>query len=143
MYLSAKRYLSQYADQDKEVIAAVSSMPIQRGNLRPKEITYEAMYWRKSNAIHGWFVDNVQAGEDDCEEHYVSIEMLQELVALCLSVIKSRDPSMMPPTSGFFFGSTEVDDYYYEELESTARGLTKLLETPDIDDFTFHYRASW
>lgn len=36
-------------------------------------------YWRKANHIHGWFVDNVQNGEDDCQEHLVSREDLQKL----------------------------------------------------------------
>ena len=26
----------------------------------------EVGYWRKANAIHGWFVRNVQNGKDDC-----------------------------------------------------------------------------
>ena len=39
-----------------------------------KKVTYieeEAGYWRKANAIHRWFVENVQKGEDDCRDYYV------------------------------------------------------------------------
>lgn len=43
-------------------------------------------YWRKANAIHNWFVNNVQEGVDDCKEYWVSIEKLQELLDLCKKV---------------------------------------------------------
>jgi len=144
MYLSAKRYLSDYDDQDKEVIKAVETLPIKgRGVMRPKEICFEAMYWRKANSIHAWFVDNVQEGEDDCKQYYVSIEQLKALIALCRQVIETRDPMLMPPRSGFFFGSTDVDEYYYEDLKSTVDTLTKILEQEDIDNFGFYYQSSW
>ena len=39
-------------------------------------------YWRKANAIHGWFVDNIQDGVDDQNEYYVSKEKLEELKKL-------------------------------------------------------------
>lgn len=45
-------------------------------------IITEAMYWRKANAIHKWFVDNVQGGEDDCGEYYVDPEQLKQLLDL-------------------------------------------------------------
>ena len=44
---------------------------------------HEVMYWRKANAIHKWFVDNVQGGEDDCREYPVSNDQLIELRDTC------------------------------------------------------------
>lgn len=43
-------------------------------------------YWRKANAIHNWFVNNVQNGVDDCKEYYVSIKDLEDLLKLCKEV---------------------------------------------------------
>lgn len=40
-------------------------------------------YWRKANAIHRWFVDNVQGGEDDCDIYEVSKEQIEELLDIC------------------------------------------------------------
>lgn len=48
-----------------------------------------AIYWRKANAIHKWFVDNVQYGEDDCGSYEVSVEQLLELRDACKKVIRS------------------------------------------------------
>jgi len=48
---------------------------------------------------------------------------------------------LLPPTEGFFFGSKNVDKWYYEDLLETIdlfKGLMK--EDPDGD---YYYRASW
>ena len=37
-------------------------------------------YWRKANAVHNWFVDNVQDGNDGCKHYWVSKEDLQKLL---------------------------------------------------------------
>ena len=44
-------------------------------------------YWRKANQIHGWFVENVQNGEDDCRMYEVTKGELMELRDLCLDVL--------------------------------------------------------
>ena len=44
--------------------------------------------------------------------------------------------------SGFFFGSTDYDEYYWEDLENTKTMLTDILAEPE-DDAEFIYRASW
>jgi len=47
----------------------------------------ELGYWRKANAIHAWFVKNVQNGIDECQEANVTREQLTELKSLCERVI--------------------------------------------------------
>ena len=45
--------------------------------------------WRKANAIHKWFVDTVQDGEDDCGYYEVSKEDLENLLSIC-KLIKAK-----------------------------------------------------
>ena len=33
-------------------------------------ISYPVGYWRKANAIHNWFVQNVQDGRDECQKSW-------------------------------------------------------------------------
>lgn len=48
---------------------------------------YESVgYWRKANAIHKWFVDNVQDGKDDCDYYEVGKEQLEELLEICKTI---------------------------------------------------------
>ena len=56
----------------------------------PHERIYEQVgYWRKANAIHQWFVVNVQDYEDDCEYHdEVTKEKLEELRDTCKRILE-------------------------------------------------------
>lgn len=112
-----------------------------------KEEVCEGIYWRKANAIHGWFVRQVQGGEDDCRDHEVSTEQLEELLKLVTKVLKTKNASLLPPTPGFFFGSTEVDEDYWTDLKYTKKELTSLLkqhkEEKDGRLRWFTYNSSW
>lgn len=146
MYLTAKRYLSEYTEADKEIINVIKAEQIDgMGDMTPKEICCRAMYWRKANAIHRWFVEHVQEGVDDCREYELESGKLRELESLCLTVLKERGKATekLPPQEGFFFGKAEVDDYYWEYLQDTADGIAKLLATDGIKGWSFTYQSSW
>ena len=149
MYLKANKYISGYDHSGtREVLQSV----IKAAGINPAILTVDApsisinatvMYWRKANAIHGWFVDNCQDGEDNCQESDVSRDSLEELQKLCEEAVTKKDSGDLTPTEGFFFGSTEVDEYYWEELQRTAEGLKRLLADESLKDCDFSYRASW
>ena len=138
MYLRAKTYLWGSAEED--VAKAKQIAEILGFTLEVKEVTFKGMYWRKANAIHGWFVENVQDGEDDCNDYEVSIEQLEALRDLCDKVLKKKDSTLLPPTGGFFFGSEVADDYYWEDVTRTRDELTELLKIPRL---YFEYQSSW
>lgn len=50
-----------------------------------------AIYWRKANAIHKWFVDNVQGGNDDCGIYEVDVNELARLHDACKEVLESTE----------------------------------------------------
>lgn len=56
------------------------------GNCQTTET--EVAYWRKANAIHQWFVDNVQDGRDECQESDIDIDTLKKLRNICLEVFR-------------------------------------------------------
>jgi hypothetical protein len=101
-------------------------------------------YWRKANAIHDWFVQNCQDGNDDCRESYVSIEQLEELRKICQMVLDNHAlaSEYLPTTSGFFFGSTEYDEWYFQDLQSTVEIIDNALSKIG-DEWTFSYQSSW
>lgn len=104
----------------------------------------EVMYWRKSNAIHRWFVQNVQNGVDDCDRYPVTWKQLNSLLKTCKMVLKNHQlsSSLLPPQEGFFFGSTEVDENYFEDLKNTVKKLKDVLKVYP-EDQTFYYYSSW
>ena len=103
-------------------------------------------YWRKANQIHQWFVDNVQDGEDNCAEYYVSRDKLEELLQVCKDVKASKHPDvvndLLPPSAGFFFGSYEIDEWYWEQIDDTIEQLQHALATVP-ENYNFAYQSSW
>ena len=110
-----------------------------------KQIEEEVAYWRKANAIHKWFVENVQAGVDNCGYYEVSQYQLQELLDVCKQVYEnpSSASELLPTTRGFFFGSTDYDEWYIEDIRHTGEMLSKILQETDFDKQMIAYRASW
>lgn len=139
-------------------------------------------YWRKANAIHNWFVANVQDGEDNCKDYYVSVENLKELLNVCLDVKEKAiikdgkiqngstlkngvwEPNMvdgkyienveeiadiLPTTDGFFFGSTDYNEYYMQDIDYTIELIQGLLKEEEeikklgFYDSEFVYSSSW
>ena len=141
-----------------------------------KSIIEDVGYWRKANAIHKWFVDNIQDGEDDCGYYEVAPEYLEELLNIC-KLIKQKcvmkkgkiangyrfengkevpimedgeyieNPEVaakyLPTQSGFFFGGTEYDQWYMEDIDSTIEILTEVLKETDFDHQMVVYTSSW
>ena len=104
------------------------------------------MYWRKANAIHGWFVDNCQNGIDECQMSIVTRAQLIELKELCEKVVINKTPELLEPREGFFFGSKTADDYYYSDLAETVRVLEEELQTKEPEDYwgvDYYYQSSW
>jgi hypothetical protein len=100
-------------------------------------------YWRKANQIHSWFVREVQGGEDNCGEYYVSSDKLIELLAICKHSLENKDPALLLPQGGFFFGSTDIDEWYWNDLKSTISQLERILALPEFDNLSFYYNSSW
>lgn len=142
MYLEAKRYLWESRAEDKQIAEKIAGLL--GTSKRVTEITARAAYWRKANQVHQWFVDNVQDGEDNCAEYSVSREGLAELVELCKKVLADRNQAeqLLPAQSGFFFGSTEYDQYYFGDLQETINQIEAALDEFG-DGWNFHYQSSW
>lgn len=106
----------------------------------------EVAYWRKANAIHKWFVDHVQDGEDDCCVHReLTKGDLLELLGLCNTVLLTPDfaEDLLPSQSGFFFGSTAYDEFYLEDIQDTVDQIKNILEGTDFETEALYYVSSW
>lgn len=158
MYLFKRIYVKQY-----DVTVTKGGEMLE--SLKPDRISYvteEVAYWRKFNALHSWFVDNCQDGVDDCRETYVPREKIEVLINVLKEVKEVLDNSktetvdnekfyvdtddrlenLFPTRSGFFFGSTNYDEYYYSEVSKTLELLQELLAEPS-DLYDFYYCSSW
>lgn len=146
MYLEKRTYVRQWGHQKPEEQYKVE---VTKGgesvNIDPKRVTYiieEVGYWRKQNQIHQWFVENVQNGVDNCGEYYVSSDKLQDLLEICKKILNDNSlaEELLPSASGFFFGDTDYDEWYYDGIDNTIDILEEALSS---DSGYFYYSSSW
>lgn len=149
-YVSRKDYNKQVGDYDyatneafQTIVDALGAQDLIDEEWSGMTVSLPIGYWRKANQIHAWIVDNCANGIDECQRIYISKDKAQELVDICKAVIKnpSRANELLAPRSGFFFGSTDIDEWYLNDLKRTIDIFTKALKSPDIDGVT--YQASW
>ena len=121
------------------------------------QYVFPIITWRKANAIHKFFVDEVQDGNDNCERYYVSESNLENLLEIINQILEIKTPvaremkaEELLPTDieGCFFGSKEYDDWYYQDLKRTKVTLDKLFEYQATADSGkcfdgFYYQSSW
>jgi hypothetical protein len=146
MYLEKRTYVRQWDFQKPE---EQYNVEVTKGgepaNIKSERVTHvceELGYWRKANQIHNWFVENVQDGVDNCGEYAVSKADLQSLLDICLAVKldHSQAEELLPSASGFFFGNTDYDEFYYGDIDHTITILKEALSDTNAD---YYYSSSW
>lgn len=143
MYLTKRTYVWKDYDKNKRELCDIV-LPDKYSAIKPeriKEVVEEVAYWRKANHIHKWFVEKIQGGKDDCGDYYVSHAQLKELIEACKAVLLNRDKAseILPTQSGFFFASTDYDEYFFTDCQDTVNELEPLLE----EKGEFYYHSSW
>jgi len=158
MYLEARKslYVGRYVDDSKGEVEL--KLPEELKDFEDVwhgvitiDTNYGIGYWRKANHIHNWFVEHCGDGEDTCQDMYVSQEDLEELLDVCNKVLEdhSKAPELLPTQDGFFFGSTEYDEYYFQDVEYTKKvceAAIKMLKAQAANEtytYEIHYQASW
>ena len=103
----------------------------------------QVAYWRKANQIREWFATHI--GVDNCKESPLTKEILMDLRDDCIKVIvnHNRAKELLPTSSGFFFGSTEYDDWYFKDLEDTVKMLDKIIHETDWENEEVYYYEWW
>lgn len=114
-------------------------------NFKYMTIKQEVGYWRKANHIHNWFVEKCQDGIDECQLTEVTKEQLEDLLETCYKVINKKEnpENALPTASGFFFGGTNYDQYYYDDIKNTIKILEETINKTDWDKEIVFYQSYW
>jgi hypothetical protein len=152
MYLYREQYVSGYTYRGQDTSAynkILEATGLESCEDSPHAtVSVCVAYWRKANAVHKFFCD-LDGGKDECQRIPVSIEQLIELRDMCKSIVlePAIAEDVLPPQSGFFFGSYEIDDWYMQDMKNTVKVLDKILSDIPADanpwDYSFYYQASW
>lgn len=154
MYLTKRTYVQNWDYMTESEKNYVSIKGADEKHIKSERVQYiieQLCYWRKANHIHNWFVENVQGGEDDGDEYVVSLQNLKQLRDVCYEVMTDNDRAeeLLPTKDGFFWGSTEYDEWYFNQTLNTYKILKGVVE--EMEEYqkqinrnaTMYYRASW
>jgi uncharacterized protein YxjI len=130
-------------------------------------------YFRKVNFIQKFFEDKYEIPDD--ERVRITKEDLRELADLCERVIDKFEEwdgakealesddyieppkhiqdyadELLPTCEGFFFGSTDYDNWYFNDVKDTMKTIREVIqevedtyEVEDADNYQLFYRAWW
>lgn len=103
------------------------------------------VYWRKANFIHRYFTEGWEERgyeDDNCTDFMVTVNDIEQLRDLCKEVLEdnSKAPELLPTQNGFFFGSTDYDEWYFTDVEYTKQEMDNLLKC-DIENADMWYSA--
>ncbi|CCF25256.1 MAG: hypothetical protein Q611_LSC00138G0002 [Leuconostoc sp. DORA_2] len=100
--------------------------------------------WRKANQIRQWFVTRFDQDDDAQLKITLTGDDIDALISDIEQVLgdKQLAPNLLPTSSGFFFGSTDYDTYYFGELKDTLQYLKNDFEY-DFDNEQLFYTEWW
>ena len=104
-------------------------------------INHEDMDYRKVNCLYAYFNDRLE--DEQC---LVTKADVEDIIDRAKNVLLAHDEEtsaqLLPTQSGFFFGSTEYDEYYYDDIADVYKQFTKYLEDWTDDTIGWVY-FSW
>lgn len=137
------------AHDEYEKLSKAKQEEIQKENSewyesQPKMDKYDITdigYFRKVNFLMAFF-----KYEDNCEFKEIAKCELEDLVERCNAVLttpkKSRQEKaedLLPTQSGFFYGSTDYNEWYYKDVEDVRDWASEVLENLKDDEIILMY----
>lgn len=97
------------------------------------------MYYRKVNFLYAFFAEALT--DEQC---VVTKHDVETIISHCKEVLADHSlaEKLLPTQSGFFFGSTVYDEWYFKDVEYVLEKFTEYLEGWDDDTIGWVY-FSW
>lgn len=100
-----------------------------------------SFHFRKCNWLYGWVRRKLKLHElENCEHYKLPRFMINDLIEDITKVLADHSLAnkLLPTEDGFFFGSTEYDDWYFDDLRDAKTELTQLLvKMSDVEPADF------
>ena len=102
---------------------------------------YDA-YFRKVNFVFAYY-QNIGKMVDDCYA-FTDADDIDDLISRCERVLKDHKQAdyLLPTQSGFFFGSTDYDKWYFDDVKDCLRQMKKFRKLL-TDGVTGYVIFSW
>lgn len=98
------------------------------------------VYFRKVNFVYAYFAHKLV---DEC--CFADKSDIEELISRCDRVLADHSlaQELLPTRSGFFFGSTDYDRWYFSDVEDCKQQMEDLLSEYDEDTDVVFFIMSW
>lgn len=118
----------------EEIVRWLFSVLFWRGRIK------ESAYFRKVNFIYGYFGEKLV--DESC---IVTKAEIEDIIERCKKVLADHSlaQELLPTCDGFFFGSTDYDDWYFKDVEDCQEQMQKLLEDYDETTDVIWVDMSW
>ena len=99
---------------------------------RPRSESEEVAYWRKQNALQGWFEKNYNI--ENCGEVILTEEVVNKLLV-------DLENQILEPTEGFFYGSDKPlsDEWFKDMHKEWSDILSQIKMNPGYE----YYYTCW
>lgn len=106
----------------------------------------EVAYFRKVNFLLPYF-----GYEENCSEIVIDKCEVEELINDCKRVLAAKDTDeaesvadeLLPTEEGFFFGNTDYDERYFNDVQGVMDKFTEILDTFDFDENELVMNCWW
>jgi hypothetical protein len=100
----------------------------------------EIAYFRKVNFLMTYF-----SYEGNCEYKLIEKGEVEGLIDRCKKVLDNHKlaDELLPTTSGFFFGDTNYDQWYFHDVENVRRAFEGMLENVDWETEAVEMYCWW
>ena len=115
---------------------------------RPESENYgfeDIGYFRKVNFLVKFF-----DYEENCEDKEITIEEVTDLLERCKEILKhnskKKAEALLPTQSGFFFGSTDYDEWYFsdvKEVRDWCKGIIASVKDHPTEDYILLMNCWW
>lgn len=136
VYRVKRAELSNDAQEDYSGVVAMNEIR------NSDEIYVDSIaYFRKSNFLYSYFESDMN---DEGTMAVVDKWAVEDIIQRCKEVLAdhSQAEELLPTTDGFFFGSTDYDELYFDKVEDVLKKFEKLLSEFDNDKY-FYYIHFW
>ena len=97
-------------------------------------------YFRKCNWLRNWVIQNTELSHDsDTEEVELTRPQLEDLKEKCEDVLQHKEKAdeLLPTLGGFFFGSYEYDEWYFDQVKSVKNDLEEILANKNWEEVIY------
>jgi hypothetical protein len=134
---------TQYSFEYERMLKEPNNVSVVKDFFKDFEDDYyaeEDVYFRKVNFVYNFFSDKL---ENEC--CFADKSDIEELISRCDKVLADHSlaEELLPTTSGFFFGSTDYDEWYFKDVEDCKKQMENLLSKYDDETDVIYFIMSW